>query len=71
VDRIEITVEIDGKTYSGSYDVSGRVVTTYFAGGRKATQVGGSRAELVAKSLLRELIREAKTRMAGRDSSHG
>lgn len=56
---IEIVVEIDGRKYTGSYTVSGRVITVHgpdFAS--KSTQLGGSSADSLARVLMREMIRE-------------
>ena len=53
-----ISVEIDGKTYTGRYSVSGKVVSVSGAFGSKSTQVGNSPADVVARMLLRELVRE-------------
>jgi hypothetical protein len=55
-----VTVEVGGRTYTGSYEVSGRVITVRTAHGSRATQVGGTPPDTMAKMLLRELIREGK-----------
>ena len=53
----EVVIERGGKTYSGRYTVSGRMVTvTTLDYGSKATQVGGSPPLTVARMLLRELV---------------
>ena len=58
-----VEVQIDGKTYSGTYEVvSGGVVTVSTQYGRKSTQVGSSPPGVVARNLLRELVREEKAR---------
>ena len=36
IQRYPISVEIDGKTYSGSYSISGKVITVSFMGSTKA-----------------------------------
>jgi hypothetical protein len=46
-----VEVQIDGKTYSGTYEVvSGGVVTVSTQYGRKSTQVGSSPPGVVARS---------------------
>jgi hypothetical protein len=61
-ERTEISVEIDGKRYSGSYSVSsGAVTVDSVHGGRKSTHVGAS-AEATARMLLREILQAAKDR---------
>jgi hypothetical protein len=56
----EITVIIDGKTYEGTYYVQQSLVYVQSASGGKATQVGGSRPEFIARLLLSELVREGR-----------
>ena len=57
IQRYPISVEIDGKTYSGSYSISGKVITVSYMGARKAPQVGGSGPDTIGRMLLRELVR--------------
>ncbi len=54
----EISIEIDGKKYSGSYFVRGKILTLRSMLGQKSTQLGGMPAEGLARLLLRELITE-------------
>ena len=58
--RAKISVELDGKTYTGSYNVKRGVVTVSTLKGHKSTQVGGSPPEVIARMLLRELVSEGK-----------
>jgi hypothetical protein len=57
-----VEVQIDGKTYSGTYEVVSGVVTVSTPYGRKSTQVGSSPPRVVARSLLRDLVREETAR---------
>jgi hypothetical protein len=52
-----ISVIIDGVTHSGTYYVQGSTVHVRSSKGAKATQVGGSPPEAIAKMLLSELVR--------------
>ncbi len=58
----DITVEIDGKTYSGRVEVSRDLVTVSTPYGSKTTQIGGSPAESIARTLLREIVQAEKQR---------
>ena len=58
----EVSVEVDGKTYTGSYTISSKVVTVSTGYGSASTQVGGSTANNVARMLLSEIVRGAKSR---------
>jgi hypothetical protein len=51
------TVTIDGVTYEGIYYVQHSVVCVESPFGAKATQVGKSLPEVIAKMLLSELVR--------------
>jgi hypothetical protein len=57
----EISVEINGKIYRGSCSIRGRVITVSSAYGQKSTQIGNSHPDVLAKMLLRELVRDSKT----------
>jgi hypothetical protein len=52
-----ITVTIEGVTHSGTYFVQGSTVHVHSSKGAKATQVGSSPPEAIAKKLLSELAR--------------
>jgi hypothetical protein len=56
--RREVTIELDGKPYSGTYIVDRGSVRVSFGAGSKITQLGGSTAEHIAKLLLAELVNE-------------
>ncbi|HWI05560.1 MAG TPA: hypothetical protein VNT52_17270 [Acidimicrobiales bacterium] len=60
--RSEITVEIDGQTFSGSYEVARGIITVSTAYGRKSTQVGSTPPDTLARILLRELVQAEKGR---------
>jgi hypothetical protein len=57
-----ISVEIDGKTYTGQFEISGRVITVTTPFGRTSTQLGQWDPKVIAAALLRELVQEAKGR---------
>ncbi len=54
----EVRIEVAGKEYCGSYRVQGRPPLVYLTSeyGNKATQLGGSPAEMIARLLLHELV---------------
>jgi hypothetical protein len=54
-----ISVTIDGITHDGTYYVQSSMVCVQSQLGTKATQVGGSRPEMIARLLLSELVRES------------
>jgi hypothetical protein len=56
----EITTQFSGRTVTGSYSLDGGVVEVRTAHGAKATQLGGSPVEVMARRLLRELAAEVK-----------
>jgi hypothetical protein len=59
-----VTIERDGKTHTGSYTIAGGAVRVSYFGGKaiggasKATQIGNSSPERIAKLLLAELVAE-------------
>ena len=53
-----VTVTIDSVTHAGAYYVKGPFLFVRSPLGAKATQVGGSLPQDVAKLLLAELVRE-------------
>jgi hypothetical protein len=58
---IDIVVEMNGQEYRGWYTVDAGGVSVHLAeGGSKATQVGSSHAEDIARLLMYELIDELK-----------
>jgi hypothetical protein len=58
--RHPVTVEIDGKTYQGTYWVAGKILTVANGSGGKSRQVGHQRPEEVARQLLGELVMAGK-----------
>jgi hypothetical protein len=58
----EVTVEVDGRSYSGSYSVTAKVVTVNCAYGSASTQIGGSTSKTIARLLLSEIVGGAKAR---------
>jgi hypothetical protein len=61
--RYEVSVELDGKTFEGSYTVEGRppIIKVHSAYGSKATQQGASPAESIARRLLYELVADFRS----------
>jgi hypothetical protein len=59
-----VTIEIEGKRYTGFYTVSSGVVTVESDWGERSTQAGPRVAEQTARSLLLEILRRAKSRGA-------
>lgn len=61
----KISVTVDGKTYAGTYEVSGSgghvsggTVTVVTGSGRKSAETDGMPVEGVAAMLLEQLVRE-------------
>jgi hypothetical protein len=56
---MDIEVEIGGKLYSGSYDSGGNMISVYYEGEHRSTQVDGAARDIeaFAKQILRSLIR--------------
>jgi hypothetical protein len=54
----EVFIEVDGKEYRGSYRVEGRPALVYLTSeyGSKATQLGNSSADMIARVLLHDLV---------------
>ena len=53
-----VSVERDGKAYSGKFYVDGRLITVVYNGRSKTAQLGGSDATTMASRLLSELLPE-------------
>ena len=53
-----VHVDVDGKSYNGSYTVQGRIVTVSDGLRERSRQLGGIAAEALAMNLLREMARE-------------
>jgi hypothetical protein len=60
--KYKMSAEFEGKTYSATYYVTGRMVIVESSYGRDGTQRGGSNPEDVARRLLLQLLRAAKVR---------
>ena len=58
----EVSLEMEGQTYTGEVHVSRNILTVDSAYGRKTSQVGTSLVESVARRLLREIVRAEKVR---------
>ena len=55
-----VTVEFEGKKYTGSYHVASKVVTVRYLHHLLSTQLGDMAGEQIAKILLREILENAK-----------
>jgi hypothetical protein len=56
-----VAVTLDGVTHKGTYYVQGSTVYVQCDSGTKATQVGGSPPESIAKLLLSEMVRAGRS----------
>ena len=56
----QVTVDLEGESFTGTYTVSRGVVTVTAYFGTKSTQLGGGTPESVARMLLHELARREK-----------
>ena len=56
----DISIEIDGRTFSGSFSVSSRAISVSSGLGIKTAVFGDLPAEQRAESLLRELVQDRK-----------
>ena len=56
----EVTIDFENKEYTGEYTIFGNMITVYFEGRTKQTQVDGylGKEERLAKLLLKNLVRE-------------
>jgi hypothetical protein len=55
-----LEIEINGRTVTGSYACEGPILNVRTGNGQKATQLGGSTPEGLARIMLRELAEEGK-----------
>jgi hypothetical protein len=58
--RHQITCELAGKTYKGTYWVAGKILTVATGGGGKSKQVGTMEPQELAVQLLLELVKAGK-----------
>jgi hypothetical protein len=58
--RIPISIVVDGVTHHGHYQAEKRMIRVWYKLGDKATQLGGSPAESLARMILSEMVRETK-----------
>jgi hypothetical protein len=61
-DRGTVSVEVAGKVYHGSYEVTETMITVALEGRTKTTQLGASPAEGLARIMLRELVEDRSQR---------
>ncbi len=55
-----VSIEVNGKVYTGTYTVDAGMISVSSAMGIKKTQVGGSSPGNLAQLMLGELVREGK-----------
>ena len=60
INPYEISVEVNGKTYNGTYKVKKGVITVSSALSHSSTHLGGTPPEALAKILLREMAESGK-----------
>lgn len=51
-----VTVDVDGKSFSGSYVVRGRIVTVTLGTVEHSRQLGGMSHEILAMTVMREMV---------------
>lgn len=51
-----VTVDVAGKSYSGSYVIRGRIVTVTMGAVERSRQLGGMSHEILAMTLMREMV---------------
>lgn len=56
---LPVSVELNGKTYNGTYTVARGMITVTSVWGTKTTQVGNMPVEMLAKMLLSEIVHQA------------
>ncbi len=54
----EISIELNGKKFTGRYIVKNHIITVISGFGERSTQVGGSSPENLARIILGELVKE-------------
>ena len=64
VERREVVLERDGERYVGSYRIERGMITVYFGDLSEKTQLGDSLPDMLAHTLLHELV--LKHRSEGR-----
>jgi hypothetical protein len=52
----EIVIDVDGREYPGRYTFDGKTVRVSCGFGSQATHIGGHPPDVLARSLLRELV---------------
>jgi hypothetical protein len=57
-----VRCEVAGKTYEGTYTISGGMVHVSSAHGHESTQISGSPPDTMARMVLRELVDKERDR---------
>ena len=60
VSKQSISIVVNGKTYNGSYGISGKLLTVSYGGDSKKTQVGNLPPETLARMMLGELVASSR-----------
>jgi hypothetical protein len=58
--RHPIACEFDGKTYTGTYWIAGKILTVATGAGGTSKQVGTIEPEVLARRLLLDLVKAGK-----------
>ncbi|HDS1205339.1 hypothetical protein KE622_18435 [Shewanella algae] len=61
---IDIQVEKDGETFDGYFTFSGNMITVYYEGDYRSTQIDGAAGNIdsLAKQMLRGLVYASKSK---------
>lgn len=57
---IDVSVDFDGRKYSGRYIVKNSIITVFNTDGETSTQLGSIPAENLAKIILSEIANKSK-----------
>lgn len=61
---IDIQIEKDGETFEGYFTFSGNMITVYYEGDYRSTQIDGAASNMdsLAKQMLRGLVHASKSK---------
>lgn len=58
--RYDVRIEFEGKEYAGSYVIESGMVKVSSPYGSKATQIGGTPADIISRMIFRNILTDAK-----------
>jgi hypothetical protein len=58
----EVTIERDGRAYTGRYRARDDMVTVTSEHGERSVRLAGSAPDVLARMMLRELVQRSRTR---------